>query len=438
MNQNKNEMPPGWSGESFQNNPWDNTPQHTQSPFSNAADTDAPLQTSGSSDKQSVSEDDFFGKIKQGASEMRSSADHINRAAQDRTEAQQTEDHSAPEPLRLKPQQLQEERKVYSEPPAFQNTPYPNESTGTEIKDMFSPLIILIPLITVILAFLGGLFFMRAKQRKAFPAETTLQAETTAVQDQIAITSETVTNIPDQTEAATAETTVTSETSASAKVSTATEAVSEQPAEPKTSEIPQAENVQEPVPEAQSPAAPAFDLKAEYRSIVNRVGAEMNTGYYADVNSDGQNELILKNPADMNYHMYTYDGEMHETYFGTYTSMNEAKLFRVPASNGQYYFYWRCEYQMRSIQGYYDPLNNSEIDIGINYNFEDHAEWKLWFNNNEYASGREEGASTYGATPNCYQKLLTMFQDYGYQIYDSSDYKKLDCLDKSALLRAIG
>ncbi len=65
--------------------------------------------------------------------------------------------------------------------------------------------------------------------------------------------------------------------------------------------------------------------------------------------------------------------------------------------------------------------------------FEDHSEWKLWFNNNEYASGRKKGTGTYVAAPNCDQKLLTMFHDYGYQIYDNPG-----CLDKAAPLRAIG
>ena len=264
-------------------------------------------------------------------------------------------------------------------PPGFGGESNQNHSWGSTpnetMSDTVSPLIVIIPLIAVILAFLGGLLFMRAKQRNAVIAETTLQAETVAVQEQTAIASEAIMNHSSRTETTAADTTMIPETSVSAETSAGTEAVSEQPAEPEQQETPQPEIVQEPAPEPQAPAAPAFDLKAEYRSIVNRAGAEINTGYYADVNGDGQSELILKNPSDMNYHMYTYDGEMHETYFGTYTSMNEAKLFRVSAANGQYYFYWRCEYQMYSIQGYYDPLNNSEIDIGINYNFEDQQDF---------------------------------------------------------------
>ncbi len=304
--------------------------------------------------------------------------------------------------------------------------------------DTVSPIIIIIPLIAVILAFLCGLLFMRAKQQKSVPAEITMQTQTVRIQEETDAVTETTVNTLDQTTTTEVKTTVIQETATSEETIAGTEAVSVQPVEPEAPAFPEREIIQESAPEPQFSPVPAFELKDEYRSIVNRVGAEINTGYYADVNGDGQNELILKNPNDMNYHMYTYDGEMHETYFGSFTSMNEAKLFRVPAANGQYYFYWRCEYQMYSIQGYYDPLNNSEIDIGVNYNFADHAEWILFFNNNEYASGREEGASTYGATPNCYQKLLTMFQDYSFQIYDNSDYKKLDCLDKAKLLDAIG
>ncbi len=264
-----------------------------------------------------------------------------------------------------------------------------------------------------------------------------MQMQDMPVQEQIAEVPDTAAEMPVQTEQIIAKTEIPAVTATEKAVIT-TEPVPAGHAAPGTQPEPQKIVIQELTPLPEEPAAPAFDLKAEYRSIVNRDGAEINTGYCTDVNGDGKNELILKNPAEMNFHMYTYDGEMHETYFGYYSSMSEAKLFRVPAANGQYYFYWRCEYKLYSVQGYYDPFTNSQIDIGVNYNFDDHAEWILYFNNDEYASGREDGASTYGATPNCYQKLLTMFQDYGFQIYDDSDYKKLDCLDKATLLRAIG
>lgn len=298
-----------------------------------------------------------------------------------------------------------------------------------------SPLIFLIPVVVLVLGFLGGLLWIRSRQNKTDAAEMIPQQQSVPVQED---------SVPDSLPESN---TIIETTESSAEIRTETQQAesvegSQQLSETKA-EIPQYSHqnqiVPEETPEPDEPSEPAFDLPAEYRAIVIREDVPINTGYYADVNGDGQNELILKNPDDMNFHMYLYDAGtgIREVSFGAYKSMNEAKLFRVPAANGQYYLYWRCEYMLYSIQGYYDPFTNSEIDIGINYNFEDHAEWKLWFNDNEYASGREEGGSTYGATPNCYQNLLNMFQDYGFQIYDNSDYIQLDCLNQNELLNAI-
>ncbi len=445
MNQ-KNELPPGW-GERFQENPWGNVQQQSHNPFKDTKQSDAKAQSHPFDQKSSddnaekpslsVPSADFdLGTMKHNVTSLWASAGNTVHSIQDNIKSPKKPKRSVAESQSKAPHSQAYKAETNDELPPTLVDPYRNESNNEE-PDTVSPLIIIIPLLVGIIAFLAGLFFMRARQQKDHSDETAVQMHDVPVQEEMTSISEMITAVPNQIDQIIPSNTTMPMMAMLTKPISITEPVPAGHAEPEMQTELQKVVVQEPVSLPDDPASSEFDLKAEYRSIVNREGAEINTGYYADVNGDGQNELILKNPIEMNFHMYTYDSEMHEIFFGYYSSMNEAKLFHVPTANGQYYFYWRCNYKLYSLQGYYDPLNNSEIDIGINYNFEDHAEWQLWFNNNEYASGREEGSSTYGETPNCYQRLLAMFQDYSFQIYDDSDYKKLDCLDKAALLRAI-
>lgn len=294
------------------------------------------------------------------------------------------------------------------------------ESARQMADDKVSPLIIFIPIIAVILAFLGGIHWIRSAKENSSSAEMSTQQNSVKVTEQSKRNVETA---PQATEISTEQAAFESMKAVSEEQLAMTDAI-----------IQEETTVQKPAEKNVNPAA-------ELRSIAENYGEEMCTGYYSDINGDGIEDLILRNASNRNYHLYSYDasGELKEFYFGYYSAMIAAELYYVPTHGAQYYMYWRCNYQFQSTQGYYDPLTNSEIDIGIKYDYESmkNAEWKLWFNNNEYASGSETVSDTYGATPQCYQKLLAMFQEYGFQINDDSKYEKLECLDKEALLNII-
>lgn len=179
---------------------------------------------------------------------------------------------------------------------------------------------------------------------------------------------------------------------------------------------------------------------ALYQILMNDY--DMTTrGYISDFNSDGIKDMIIINPKDMNFLMYSCDssGNVHQTYFGYYTSMSEVKLYDVTGQNAKHYFYWKCNYAYRSIQGYYDLPNNNEIDIGIAYEERSqwNADWVLWFNSAEINSGSETVKTFYGETPNCANALFSALKQYGFQITQSSKYKALECLDYDSLCSKI-
>lgn len=165
------------------------------------------------------------------------------------------------------------------------------------------------------------------------------------------------------------------------------------------------------------------------------------SGYIGDFNSDGIKDMIIINPQDMNFLMYSCDssGNVHQTYFGYYTSMSEVKLYDVTGQNAKHYFYWKCNYAYKSIQGYYDLPNNNEIDIGIAYEEQGqwNADWVLWFNSTEINSGTETVKTFYGETPDCANALFSALNQYGFQITQSSKYKALERLDYDSLCSKI-
>lgn len=179
---------------------------------------------------------------------------------------------------------------------------------------------------------------------------------------------------------------------------------------------------------------------ALYQILVNDY--DMTTrGYIGDFNSDGINDLIVLNPSDMNFMMYHCDsnGNVHQTYFGYYTSLGEVKLYDVTGQNSKHYFYWKCNYAYKSVQGYYDLPNNNELDIGISYEeYEQwNAEWTLWFNNTEIEFNSESVSTFYGETPNCSKALFSALKQYDFQITQSSKYKAIECLDYETLCNKI-
>ncbi len=235
MNQNQNlKLPPGWGENNHSGNPWGNAPKQTQNPFPHAQQP-KPQQKSADAKPPAVSlpsADAVFGKLKQGAAALRSSAENAVHAAQDKIEAQKQtksnaaeqpeipEQNAAPvhadpephfdlpkhlsapeapsEPVRFdlpeQPVVRERPRPVQPKPwepeqPRVQDLPQQHDEPflqelREEESDTISPLIILIPLIVVILAFLGGLLLMRAKQRNSSSAGLTEQKQTVPMQAQ--------------------------------------------------------------------------------------------------------------------------------------------------------------------------------------------------------------------------------------------------------------
>lgn len=187
-------------------------------------------------------------------------------------------------------------------------------------------------------------------------------------------------------------------------------------------------------------AAP-LTLTEQYRAVLQNEYETWAEGYYFDCDHDGTQELIMLNTTDMNFVMYSRgnDGAIRRTPFGYYKSVGEAKLFDVTGTGGNHYFYWRCEYSYTSVQGYYDLPNNKELDIGISYEQEQstqkwYADWVLFLNNTKFAGSGEYVSTFYGETPQCHAALMNGLAQYGFQITDNSDYKKIPRMTYQELL----
>lgn len=202
------------------------------------------------------------------------------------------------------------------------------------------------------------------------------------------------------------------------------------------------------IPETQSQTNVATLLEnyqtpsAIYSDILKSKWAVADMGALYDYDRDGILELIMLDTNLMDFRMYDCDQNLHikECYFGRYTAVSSVKLFCANGDAPNQYFYWRCNYQYMSVQGYYDPSENNEIDIGIQYNEDSNgwsADWKLWSNDRDYDSGSEKVDTYYAATPECYRVLLHMFMDCGFSLDDNSRYTEIDLLNYEELLERL-
>ena len=454
---NKYSLPPGWGERSNQENPWANVKTNPPKPaesqpapkaWATQANVQQPSETTGTHYSDAKPEpvlgklqqtakklegtlpkpDAISDKLKQVAASAKSAAEKVPRLhiaqekAQSDEAAAQTESYPkndkaqiqhmpVPKSVLQKAAESAPKATVFSSSdldnellPDYQNPNMNAEKENESEEDHISPLVILIPVAVVVLSFIAGLFFMKSKQPKQPAAEIAVAEiqNTDVKKTTVAETTEIDTTAPEPAE----------ET------------------EPKTEE--------------QTDAQPDYEqiTMTEYAAILAQIEDPMMSGYYEDIDGDVRKELILKDPVNMNFQMYQIadDGTVEHSFFGSFPSVSEVKLFRVQGNNDKCYLYWKCEYAYYSTQGYYDGRNSNEIDISIQFVEKAEqikAKGSLRFNGSEENSGTEEVDSVYGATPKCKKALFSLFRKNDFQIDDSSDYKKMNELSADELKRLL-
>lgn len=217
-----------------------------------------------------------------------------------------------------------------------------------------------------------------------------------------------------------------------------TEKPTEKVTEEITTEAPTEEKTEAPVdiPEAEIIFRDiSYDEESIYSAYLNIVNGMDFTipmrGFLADMNDDGINELIL--PENGQYTIYYYSEENIKSYsFGNYMALDNFVMYKVDGDNGNKYIYYRDNYSYKSLQGYFSLDKENQLNISIDYPYEDtsyFADWKIIYNNSEgFAKGFESVDTFYAQPDDCHSALLASFSHYNLDISDNSDYSKINGL----------
>lgn len=180
-----------------------------------------------------------------------------------------------------------------------------------------------------------------------------------------------------------------------------------------------------------------------YASIVKNMDFPMpNRGFILDLNNDGINEMIITNTADMNFVMYYFDGNsIQSCSFGNFMAVDNFVIYQVDGEENKNYIYYRDNYSYKSLQGYYSFPSADELNIFIDYpenNGKYSADWTIDYNKTEnYAKGNESTDTFYGQVPDCHDKLLSAFKNYGFEIDENSKYTEINGLYYDELIKAL-
>ena len=180
-----------------------------------------------------------------------------------------------------------------------------------------------------------------------------------------------------------------------------------------------------------------------YASIVKNMDFSMpNKGFILDLNNDGINEMIIPDTADMNFVMYYFDGNsIQSCSFGNFMALDNFVIYKVDGEEDKNYIYYRDNYSYKSSQGYYSFPSADELSIFIDYpenNGKYSADWTIDYNKTEnYAKGNESTDTFYGQVPDCHDKLLSAFKNYGFEIDENSKYTKINGLYYDELIKAL-
>lgn len=217
-----------------------------------------------------------------------------------------------------------------------------------------------------------------------------------------------------------------------------TEVPTEKVTEEITTEAPTEEKTEAPVdiPEAEIIFRDIYydeeSIYSAYLNIVNGMDFTIPMrGFLADMNDDGINELIL--PENGQYTIYYYSEENIKSYsFGNYMALDNFVMYKVDGDNGNKYIYYRDNYSYKSLQGYFSLDKENQLNISIDYPYEDtsyFADWKIIYNNSEgFAKGFESVDTFYAQPDDCHSALLASFSHYNLDISDNSNYSKINGL----------
>lgn len=180
-----------------------------------------------------------------------------------------------------------------------------------------------------------------------------------------------------------------------------------------------------------------------YASIVKNMDFPIpNKGFILDLNNDGINEMIIPDTADMNFVMYYFDGNsIQSCSFGNFMALDNFVIYKVDGEENKNYIYYRDNYSYKSLQGYYSFPSADELNIFIDYpenNGKYSADWTIDYNKTEnYAKGNESTDTFYGQVPDCHDKLLSAFKNYGFKIDENSKYTEINGLYYDELIKAL-
>ncbi len=174
-------------------------------------------------------------------------------------------------------------------------------------------------------------------------------------------------------------------------------------------------------------------IYSAYIEIVNGMDFTVPMcGFMTDMNDDGIDELII--PEDGQYMIYYYsDGDIKAYTFGSYADLGGIVMYKVDGDNGNKYIYYRDEYSYMSLQGYFSLDTKNQLNIFIDYPYDDnnnyYADWKITYNYSEEFETGYESVSTFYAQPNdCHNALLDSFNHYNLDISENSSYSKIENL----------
>ena len=201
MKQNQ-ELPPGWGGDSFQDNPWKNTPpkqpvqqpevtqqhekavhEHPQNPaplHEPVSQTEKPVNHEDKLPEKAITET-VIPAVQNWAEKAKSGISAIKQEIPKPAINPEPKPKSAPQP-KAKPAVFNSSD-FDSELPPILNAQYDNSAANE--KASVSPLIFIIPVIAAILAFLGGFLLMRAKGKTQNTAVVNTQQMTVPVTEQV-------------------------------------------------------------------------------------------------------------------------------------------------------------------------------------------------------------------------------------------------------------
>ncbi len=162
-------------------------------------------------------------------------------------------------------------------------------------------------------------------------------------------------------------------------------------------------------------------------------------GYLYDIDHDGNQDLIVKDPHEMKFILYTHkeDGNLYMCRFGGFLDAINDECYDVTGTDGKHYFYWNDHYVQRLFQGYFDPSDGKEVNLSIVYADSNggNAEWKICNSSNDTPvnTGSETVTSIYEIPEACETSLMNLLTSENFQVNRENNYTPLTMMNYSKL-----